>query len=161
MPRADLSSTAGLAERLDGACLQRKCAIHISGANGELDSSLTQYKYASRRLPFDKQHGTLGIRHRILNGFKSLRGFDISAGAVFGSQTILPSTFAYTPGSYASVNPSIPTSTKFKPGFFFMIGFDTSLFGQIFNGSIFQSVLSIGTAGSPPAPAPAPTAPTQ
>jgi hypothetical protein len=93
------------------------------------------------------------------------RGFNISAGAVFGSQTILPSSFAYTPGSYASVNPSIPTSTKFKTGFFIMIGFDTSLFGQIFNGSIFQSVLSIGTAGSPPTPAPtttpAPPAPTQ
>ncbi len=85
------------------------------------------------------------------------RGFNISAGVVFGSENILPSSFGYQAGSYASVHPSIPTSTKFKTGVFFMIGFDTSLFGQIFNGSIFKSVLSVGTAGSPPASSSTPT----
>jgi len=93
--------------------------------------------------------------------FEPMRGFNITGGAVGGSETFLSKSSVVAPGGYSDANPSIPTSSHFKAGFFIMIGFDTNLFGSIFNGSIFQSVIPIGTLGSStPAPAAAtPTAP--
>jgi hypothetical protein len=78
-----------------------------------------------------------------------VRGFSITAGIVYGSETTLPSNSPYTIGSVVQSTPSSLTSSSLRPGFFVMFGFHTSLFGAVFNGSVFQNALNIGTAGTP------------
>jgi hypothetical protein len=77
-----------------------------------------------------------------------LRGLSISTGLAYGSQNELPSNFPYKPGTVVTAAPTLFTSTRFKNGFFVMVGFHTSLFKAIFSGSAFQNT-TVGTAGSP------------
>jgi len=77
-----------------------------------------------------------------------LRGLSISGGFAYGSQNVLPSNFSYKPGAVVTAAPTLSTSTRFRNGFFVMVGFHTSLFKAIFSGSAFQNT-TIGTAGSP------------
>jgi hypothetical protein len=85
-----------------------------------------------------------------------IRELSITGGLSYGSQTRLPANYPYAPGSVVDTAPALLTSSTFKPAYFIMIGFHTSLFGKIFNGSIFQNISNSGQAASP---APAPTTP--
>ncbi len=84
-----------------------------------------------------------------------IRGLSLTGGFTGGAENVLPGNYGYVVGSTAPVNPPIPSASHLKAGWFFMIGFDTGIFIHIFDNSVFQNVLSIGTAGSPtPAPTP-------
>lgn len=72
------------------------------------------------------------------------------AGAVVNS---ISPTFGYAVNSVSVSNPTIQTSSRFRGGWFVEFGFDTSLFGQIFNGGFLQNVLTLGSAGGVPQPA--------
>jgi hypothetical protein len=78
-----------------------------------------------------------------------IRELSITGGLSYGSQTKLPANYPYAQGSVVDTAPALLTSSTFKPGYFVMIGFHTSLFGKIFNGSIFQSSSNSGQAASP------------
>lgn len=78
-----------------------------------------------------------------------VRGLSVTFGLSVGSQTYLPSSSNYQMNTVYTTNPSIPTSSHFQKGFFVMVGFRTALFKGIFNGSAFQNVIPIGTAGAP------------
>ncbi len=80
-----------------------------------------------------------------------LRGLSVTSGFAYGSENVLPSNFPYKPGTVVTAAPTLSTSTRFRNGFFVMVGFHTSLFKAIFSGSAFQNTSSIGTAGSPSA----------
>jgi hypothetical protein len=86
-------------------------------------------------------HYYLGLSEEPLQGFHFSGGI---AGAV--SSSISPGA-GFNVGSVSLSNPTIPTTSHFKGGFFIEVGFDTSLFGQIFSKSAFSSVLSLGSAG--------------
>jgi hypothetical protein len=88
------------------------------------------------------------------------RGVSLTGGVVFGSETQLPKDFPTPVLGVTQANPSIPTTSSLKKGFFVMVAFHTSLFGQIFKGSVFQNVVGIPTAGmSAPPAAPAAAGP--
>ena len=76
-------------------------------------------------------------------------GFNLTAGAVVGSINVLPDSFGYQVGSYSTANPTVPSATRFKVGFFVMFGFDTSLFKSIFNLSAFQGTGLASVVGAP------------
>ena len=90
----------------------------------------------------------LGLTEEPLQGFHFSGGI---AGAVLSST---PASSGYTAGTVSISNSAIPTTSHFRGGAFIEIGFDTSLFGQIFNGNILSNILTLGSAGGTPQPAP-------
>jgi hypothetical protein len=76
------------------------------------------------------------------------RGLSVTGGLAYGSQTYLPSNASYQLNKVYATNASIQTSSRFRNGFFIMVGFRTALFKSIFTGSAFQNVLQIGNAGA-------------
>lgn len=87
-----------------------------------------------------------------------LRGFNITVGGVYGSQTSLPRSWSFQPGDQvtAPTVPTVPSATRFRNGVFFMLGCDTSLFQAIF-GSIWTNVTTIGAPPSVPPSSPSST----
>jgi len=91
------------------------------------------------------------LDHYFLGGnVEPIHGMSFFGGLAFGAETTLPRNSPYQIGSVAqgTAPPALTTSTSMHTGVFVGVAFHTSLFGSIFNGSVFQNVLSIGTAGS-------------
>lgn len=76
-----------------------------------------------------------------------LQGFHLSGGIAGAVQSSISTGSGFTVGAVSLSNPTIPTTSHFKGGFFIEVGFDTSLFGQIFSKNAFNNVLSLGSAG--------------
>jgi hypothetical protein len=89
------------------------------------------------------------LNHYYLGLMVECRGFNLSAGAAFSPINYIPSSFGYGVGSYAATNPTIPTDSKWKTGFFIMLGFDTNLFESIFNLSAFRNSGAATVVGAP------------
>lgn len=76
-----------------------------------------------------------------------LQGFHFSGGISGAVQSSISRSSGFTVGTVSLSNSAIPTTSHFKHGYFIEVGFDTSLFGQIFSKNAFSSVLSLGSAG--------------
>jgi hypothetical protein len=89
-------------------------------------------------------------RYFVGGSLEPIHGFFVTLGPVFGSQTSLPEDYPYKLGQQVTTAtaPAIPDSSRFRVGGFVMVGFDTSLFKEIFK-LLLSSPGVIKTIGTP------------